>query len=266
MIGFMAQKAVDCTVQWIRDYFSESAQKKAVVGISGGKDSSVVAALCARALGKENVLGVMLPDGEQPDIEASYDLVYHLGIPFVKLDISPLPEILLSHMRSIDINPTEQAITNLPARIRMAALFAVAQSVGGRVANTCNLSEDYVGYATLFGDNAGQFAPICNFTVTEVKEMGRVLGLPEHLVEKVPTDGLCGKTDEENLGFTYETLDHYIRTGSRAGLDPGVVSRIDELHEKNRFKLEFVRLPCPNVLACDFYDQLVFLGCNSPDA
>ena len=252
---FMAQCAIDHTVKWIQEYFSGSAQKKAVVGISGGKDSSVVAALCARALGKENVLGVMLPDGEQPDIEASYDLVYHLRIPFVKLDISPLPSLLLSHMKSIDIEPSEQTITNLPARIRMAALFAVAQSVGGRVANTCNLSEDYIGYSTLFGDNAGQFAPIANFTVTEVKEIGRALGLPDHLVDKPPADGLCGKTDEENLGFSYETLDHYIRTACDIGLDPEAVSRIIELHEKNRFKLDLVRVPHPDVLACDFYTQ-----------
>ena len=254
MLGFLPQLAVDRTVQWIQAYFAGSAQKKAVVGISGGKDSSVVAALCARALGAEHVLGVMLPDGEQPDIEASYDLVYHLRIPFVKLDISPLPSLLLSHMKSIDIEPTEQAITNLPARIRMAALFAVAQSVGGRVANTCNLSEDFIGYSTLFGDNAGQFAPISQFTVTEIKEMGRALGLPDHLINKPPADGLCGKTDEENLGFTYDTLDQYIRTGSGAGLDPEAVSRITELHEKNRFKLKLVRLPHPDLFACDFYN------------
>lgn len=251
MLGFMAQKAVDMTVQWIQDYFSESAQKKAVIGISGGKDSSVVAALCVRALGAKNVLGVMLPEGEQPDIEASYDLVYHLRIPFVKLDISPLPSLLFSHMKSIDIEPSEQAIINLPARIRMAALFAVAQSVSGRVANTCNLSEDFIGYSTLFGDNAGQFAPISQFTVSEVKEIGRVLGLPDHLVDKPPADGLCGKTDEENLGFTYETLDHYIRTASCSDLE--ALNRIQELHEKNRFKTELVRLPHPDVWACDFY-------------
>lgn len=253
MSVFMPYCAIEYILKWIRDYFSESAQKKAVIGISGGKDSSVVAALCARALGTENVLGVMLPDGEQPDIEASYDLVHHLGIPFVKLDISPLPETLLSHMRSIDIEPTEQAITNLPARIRMAALFAVAQSVGGRVANTCNFSEDYVGYATLFGDNAGQFAPIADFTVTEVKAIGHALGLPDHLVEKTPTDGLCGKTDEENLGFTYDMLDQYIRTASCP--DREVLNRIRELHERNGFKLELVRLPHPDIWACNFYSN-----------
>lgn len=252
MSTFMAQYAVDQTVKWIQEYFSESAQKKAVIGISGGKDSSVVAALCARALGAGNVLGVMLPDGEQPDIEASYDLVHHLGIPFVELDISPLPSLLLSRMESIGIEPTEQAITNLPARIRMSALFAVAQSVGGRVANTCNLSEDFIGYSTLFGDNAGQFAPIARFTVTEVKAMGRALGLPDHLVDKPPADGLCGKTDEENLGFTYEALDQYIRNPMSC-LDFGFFNRIQELYEKNKFKLELVRVPHPNFFVFDFY-------------
>lgn len=112
-----------------------------------------------------------------------------------------------------EITVTEQTKTNLPPRIRMATLYAVSQSMNGRVANTCNLSEDWVGYSTRYGDSVGDFSPLSRLTVTEVKAIGRVLKLPDEFVDKVPIDGLCGKTDEENLGFTYELLDKYIREG-----------------------------------------------------
>ena len=233
---FDARIVTNQCVIWIRKFFEENGKDcNAVVGISGGKDSSVVAALCVEALGKERVIGVMMPCGKQQDINMAYKLVQHLGIKHYEINIQRAVEAITE---SISFLPemTEQAQVNLPARVRMATLYAVSQSRNGRVANTCNLSEDWVGYATRYGDGAGDFSPLCNLTVTEVKEIGKVLGLPEELVEKTPIDGLCGKTDEENLGFTYAELDKYIRTGVME--DSKKRRRIDSLHEKNLFKVK----------------------------
>ena len=233
---FDARKVTNQCIIWIRKFFEENGKDcNAVVGISGGKDSSVVAALCVEAIGKERVIGVLMPCGKQQDIYMSYKLVQHLGIKHYEINIQQAVEAITG---SMDFLPemTEQAKTNLPARVRMTTLYAVSQSMNGRVANTCNLSEDWVGYATRYGDGAGDFSPLCNLTVTEVKEIGKVLGLPEELVEKTPIDGLCGKTDEENLGFTYAELDKYIRTGIMEDLEKK--KRIDLLHEQNLFKVK----------------------------
>lgn len=225
----------DC-VAWIRDFFAENGPDCcAVVGISGGKDSSVVAALCTEALGQDRVIGVLMPCGEQADIDMARLLVNHLGIRHFVVNIQDAVEAL---KRSIPFELSTQSRTNLPPRIRMSTLYAVAQSFNGRVANTCNLSEDYVGYSTRYGDAAGDFSPCTHLTVQEVKAVGRVLGLPDVLVDKVPIDGLCGKTDEENLGFTYAELDRYIRTGEIE--NQAHKERIDTLHKRNLFKLRLM--------------------------
>ena len=188
----------DC-IEWIRKFFEENGPGcNAVVGISGGKDSSIVAALCVEALGKERVIGVLMPNGVQA------------------------------------------TLTNIPPRIRMTTLYAVAQSHNGRVANTCNLSEDWVGYSTRYGDQAGDFSPCSFLTVDEMKQIGRLCGLPDVLIDKVPIDGLCGKTDEDNLGFTYAVLDRYIRTGEID--DENIKKNIDDRHRRNLFKLSY--MPC----------------------
>lgn len=224
-------------VQWIRDWFEENGKGcNAVLGISGGKDSSVVAALCVEALGRDRVIGVLMPCGEQEDIDMSRKLVNHLGIKNYEINIASAVDGILNEMTEIDV--TKQTKTNLPARIRMATVYAVSQSLNGRVANTCNLSEDWVGYSTRYGDSVGDFSPLSHLTVTEVKAIGRELGLPEDLVDKVPIDGLSGKTDEENLGFTYAMLDRYIREGVCE--DEAMKARIDDLHRKNLFKLELM--------------------------
>ncbi|MBR2615382.1 MAG: NAD(+) synthase [Clostridia bacterium] len=226
-------------IAWVRDFFRENGpDSPAVIGISGGKDSSVVAALCARALGRERVVGVLMPMGEQWDIDMSRLLVEHLGIRSLEINVAPAVEAVLSSMPK-ELEISRQSRVNLPPRIRMATLYAVSQSLNGRVANTCNLSEDWVGYSTRYGDMAGDFSPLAHLTVQEVKQIGRALGLPEVLVEKVPIDGLCGKTDEDNLGFSYATLDRYLTSGVLE--DAAIRARIDTLHEKNRFKL----LPMP---------------------
>ncbi len=239
MKEFNAVEVKDRIVEWIRDFFEKNGPDcNAVVGISGGKDSSIVAALCVEALGKDRVFGVLMPCGEQADIDMARLLVKHLDIRSTEVNVKDAVEGVLNNIKDIEIST--QTKTNLPPRIRMATLYAVSQSVNGRVANTCNLSEDWVGYSTRYGDAAGDFSPLAKVTVTEVKEIGRVLGLPEVLVDKVPIDGLCGKTDEENLGFTYAMLDRYIREGVCE--DEAKKKRIDELHERNKFKLEL--MPC----------------------
>ena len=233
---FDAEKVKNDCVAWIREFFRQNGPDcNAVVGISGGKDSSVVAALCAEALGKERVIGVLMPCGEQADIDMAKLLVDHLGIRHFVVNIKDAVEGLTN---ALPFPLSQQSRTNMPPRIRMTTLYAVAQSFNGRVANTCNLSEDFVGYSTRYGDAAGDFSPCAHLTVQEVKAVGRVLGLPDVLVDKVPIDGLCGKTDEENLGFTYAELDRYIRTGQID--DAAHKERIDTLHKRNLFKLQLM--------------------------
>ena len=233
---FDAKKVKNEIVEWIRNWFEQNGKDcMAVVGISGGKDSSVVAALCVEALGKNRVIGVLMPQGEQSDIEYSKMLVDFLDITRITCNIEGAVNEVLESFEGV-VSPTPQTTTNLPARIRMATLYAISQSVNGRVANTCNLSEDWVGYATKYGDAAGDFSPLSQLTVTEVKAIGRELGLLSELVDKTPTDGLCGKTDEDNLGFTYAELDAYIRDGIEPSEE--VKAKIDSMHEKNLFKLQ----------------------------
>ena len=233
---FNAEKVKNECVQWIRDFFENNGKGcNAVVGISGGKDSSIVAALCVEALGKDRVIGVLMPCGEQADIDMAKLLVDTLGIKHYIVNIKDAVEGLT---KSIPFELSEQSRTNLPPRIRMSTLYAVSQSHNGRVANTCNLSEDWVGYSTRYGDSVGDFSPCSNLTVNEMKQIGRLLGLPDVLVDKVPIDGLCGKTDEENLGFTYAELDRYIRTGEIEDLEKK--AKIDRMHKMNLFKLQLM--------------------------
>lgn len=235
---FDALKTKNDCVDWIRDFFEKNGKDcNAVVGISGGKDSSVVAALCVEALGKDRVFGILMPCGNQPDIDSSHKLVEFLGIKSYTLNVKKAMQGILNNIPD-EINLSSQAKINLAPRIRMAALYAISQSLNGRVANTCNLSEDWVGYSTRYGDAAGDFSPLSNLTVTEVKEIGRVLGLPAELVDKTPIDGLCGKTDEENLGFTYAQLDNYIRFGIIT--DNEIKNKIDRMHQNNLFKLQLM--------------------------
>ncbi len=239
MEKFDAVEVKNRIVEWIRVFFEKNGPDcNAVVGISGGKDSSIVAALCVEALGKDRVVGVLMPSGEQADIDMARLLVSHLGIRSTEVNVKDAVEGVLNNIKDVEISA--QTRINLPPRIRMATLYAVSQSVNGRVANTCNLSEDWVGYSTRYGDAAGDFSPLAKITVTEAKQIGRVLGLPEVLVDKIPIDGLCGKTDEENLGFSYEMLDKYIREGICE--DEEKRKKIDSMHERNLFKLEL--MPC----------------------
>lgn len=236
---FDAKKVLNELTVWIRDWFEENGRDcNAIVGISGGKDSSVAAALCVRALGVDRVIGVLMPNGEQSDIAMSRLLVEHLGIRHFVVNIHDGYQGLLGEVRRQLGDVSRDTEINLAPRLRMATLYAVAQSNNGRVANTCNLSEDWVGYSTRYGDSAGDFSPLSMLCVREVKALGRELGLPECLVEKVPIDGLCGQTDEEKLGFTYAALDAYIRDGIEP--DAETKARIDRLYKLNRFKVRFM--------------------------
>ena len=240
MYSFDAVHATEQCVNWIREWFEENGKGcNAVLGISGGKDSSIVAALCVKALGKDRVIGVLMPKGEQFDINYSEELCDFLDIKRFTINIKDAEDAIYNAIGNA-FEITNQTKFNLPPRIRMSVVYAVAQSNNGRVANTCNLSEDWVGYSTRYGDSVGDFSPLSCFTVTEVKQMGRVLGLPEKFIEKPPIDGLCGKTDEDNLGFTYAALDRYIREGIEPPAE--IKTKIDTMHKNNLFKLKF--MPC----------------------
>lgn len=236
---FDAKKATDATVKWIREWFEKNGPGcNAIVGISGGKDSSIAAALCAEALGKERVIGVLMPNGVQSDLDMAKLLVNHLGIRHYIINIKGAFDSIIGELKDAGIGVGNDTIINLPPRIRMSTLYAVGQSNNGRVTNTCNLSEDWVGYSTRYGDSVGDFSPMSSFTTEEIRAMGRHLGLPAVLIDKVPSDGLSGMSDEDKLGFTYEVLNRYIRTGKID--DPATKERIDYLHEKNLFKLRFM--------------------------
>jgi len=233
---FNVQRVKKELIEWILDYFEDNGKGcNAVVGISGGKDSSVTAALCVQALGKDRVYGVLMPQGEQHDINYSKELVSFLGIKHFVINIKDSVDALLASIKESSLSLNRQAIINIPARIRMTTLYAVSAAVNGRVANTCNLSEDWVGYATKYGDGAGDFSLLSRLTVTEVKELGKELGLPEKFIEKIPEDGLSGLSDEENLGFTYAVLDKYIREDICE--DAAVKEKINKLQKLNRHKL-----------------------------
>lgn len=238
MSGFDVKKVKDDLIRWIRDWFEQNGNGcNAVIGISGGKDSTIVAALCAEAIGKDRVIGVLMPNGSQSDINIALDVCDYLGIQSYTINIRNAFQAIKREIKG-ELNDywSLQTAINLPARLRMCTLYAISQTLNGRVANTCNLSEDWIGYATRYGDGAGDFSPLSNLTASEVKKLGYSLGLPSRFVDKVPSDGLCGKTDEESFGFSYEVLDKYIRTGVCDNIE--IKNKIDSMHEKNKFKLE----------------------------
>ncbi|MBO5582385.1 MAG: NAD(+) synthase [Bacteroidales bacterium] len=235
---FNAKEVKDQVVRWIRDWFEINGKGcNAVLGISGGKDSSVAAALCAEALGKDRVIGVTMPNSVQPDIADSFRIIEHLGIRSYNVNIGASFDALMAEVESaLGHEASNQTRINMAPRLRMTTLYAVSQSNNGRVVNTCNLSEDWVGYSTRYGDAAGDFSPLGGLTVQEVVAIGEEMGLPIDLVKKAPSDGLTGKTDEDNLGFTYAVLDRYIRTGICE--DPATKELIDRKHRLNLFKLK----------------------------
>lgn len=233
---FNAKVEINNIINWIKDWFNENGKNaSAVIGISGGKDSTIIAKLLVNALGKDRVFGVLMPNGEQKDISDSKRVVELLGINYKIVNIKDAYNSLINQLE----NPSEDTKINIAPRLRMTTLYAIAQSLpnGGRVCNTCNASEDYVGYSTKYGDSAGDFSPCSSYLVTEMLQIGDELGLPYDLIHKTPSDGLCGKTDEDNLGFTYAELDHYIQTGE---IDEDKKKNIDRRHMLNLHKLKLM--------------------------
>lgn len=240
-IKFVAQKEIENIVKWIQEWFAENGPKAdAVIGLSGGKDSTIVATLLVRALGKERVVGVLMPDGEQKDIDDSKRVAELLGIRSYIVNIHEAVEGVKNSLKAAGVEAGKDAIINTPPRVRMTTLYAIAQSLpnGGRVTNTCNRSEDYVGYSTKYGDAAGDFSPCAEYLVCEMLQIGDALGLPDNLIHKTPSDGLSGMSDEDKLGFTYATLDNYVLTGVCE--DQATKEKIDRLHKLNLHKLQTI--------------------------
>lgn len=228
------EKTTNDLINWIKKWFDENGPNcNAVIGISGGKDSSIIAELCARALGPDRVLGVLMPNGVQKDINDSIEVCKYIGIRYIIVNIAPAVEVL---KKEIEFELSSQSETNLPARVRMTTLYAISQSNNGRVINTCNRSENYVGYETKFGDGAGDMSPLANLTVREVLQIGDYLELPHYLVHKTPIDGLNTNddgsyvTDEQNLGFTYNELDDYLLKGKLPSDEK--LGRIERMHKR----------------------------------
>lgn len=233
---------------WIKDYFVNNGPDcKAIIGISGGKDSTVTAALLVKALGKNRVIGVKMPQGNQHDIDVANKVIDYLGIDSYEVNID---EVCKSLYNAIDIGynfegsveSIPQIASNSPARIRMTVLYAIAAREHGRVANTCNKSEDFIGYSTKFGDAAGDFSVLSEYTVSEVRQIGKALGIPDEFIFKAPEDGLSGKTDEDNLGFTYDELDNFLLRGDYPSYD--VYKNIEERHKRNLHKVKLMP-SCP---------------------
>lgn len=247
---FDVKNATETLIKDIKEWFDKNGPTStAILGISGGKDSSIAAALCVKALGVDRVIGVMLPDGEQKDISDSIKLCEFLGIKNFTINIHPALEESFNRLKELNIEITEQCRQNMPPRERTKMIRAICQCYNGRMINTCNWSEDFIGYYTIGGDSDGDVAPLGKLTKTEVVQIGHYLGLPKELIDKTPSDGLCGKTDEDNFGFTYEALDNYIRKGTSG--NENIDKKINKRHKDNLFKFNLSK--CPTLgLSIDF--------------
>ena len=221
----------------IKKYFVQNGGKttKAIIGISGGKDSTIAAALLVRALGADRVIGVKMPNGTQSDIDDAVEVCNLLGIRHFNINIGDAYNHLIADFMNTNLNVNSQIETNTPARIRMTTLYMVAAAIGGRVINTGNASELYVGYTTKYGDLAGDFAIFKDYYVREILEIGDNLDeIPSRLVHKAPGDGMSGKTDEDNTGIPYDVLDAYLLDEVIPEYD--ILRKIEERHDRNIHK------------------------------
>ena len=243
MREFNVEKQTKQLIEYTRDWFNKFGDNtKAIIGISGGKDSSVTAAVLKEALGADRVLGIIMPNGTMSDLDDAKLLVDFLGIPN---EIVPITDYYNAAIATFE-NASSMEVTsdlriNLAPRLRMSTLYAAAQGQGvtSFVVNTCNASEDYVGYSTKYGDAAGDVSLLQDFTVTEVLQIGEYLGLPNELVHKTPSDGLSGMSDEDKLGFTYAQLDEYI-SGNKEGIPADIIASIERKHVANLHKLQLM--------------------------
>ena len=269
-------KLKDECIEWIRKWFYENGNGcNAIIGLSGGKDSTIVAKLCVEALGSDRVIGVSLPDISQDNLEAS-EIAKEFGIKLITI---PIGEHLEEIMGQAPFEPSQQSVLNLPARFRMMMLYYVAQSHNGRVVGTCNASENYIGYFTKWGDGVSDCEPIGKLTVHEVKQLGYALGIPKEWVDKTPDDGLpYSKPDEEKFGFSYDMLDEYICDCNSDNVPTDIKLKIQDMHNKSLFKtnvtsqidtffpedvFEYEFGPMPSY--DDFMESLKYSGENSGD-
>lgn len=239
---FDTEKVTNDCINWIREWFNKNAyHKQAVIGISGGIDSAVVAALCNKALGKDRCIGVVMPNICQDDLSMAKIIAREYCEQYIPINIGKAYTDILVQMTDQVMYVSDQTRINLPARLRMSVLYAIAQSVGGMVVNTSNLSESYVGYDTLFGDQCGSLSPLGMLTKTEIREMAKFLKVLAPVINKEPADGLSGRTDEESFGFTYKELDDYLRNGG-VGVAANTISEIERKHKMSEYKRQMVRL------------------------
>ena len=234
---FNAKLEVEKICEFVRDYYKKNNLTGAVLGISGGKDSAVVAALLCKALGPENVYGLSLPcHSKKTDYEDAKLIADHFGFTLRKFDLTSTFD---SFVENIDHHEDyDNANQNLKPRLRMSAVyyFASMLSTNGKryiVAGTSNKSELFVGYFTKGGDSTHDIDLIADFTVSEVIKIGEELGVPKKVLYKAPSDGLSGKTDEDKLGVTYQNIEDYIYERE---LDPKVKEKVKRLHENNQHK------------------------------
>ena len=237
---------------WLQ-FMAQTYSAKCVIGISGGIDSTCVAALACKIFGKDNVIGISLPCNGQKDA-ADVDKVFdHLQIKRLDFDIGDAFYEVLDGVANNGIDISYVTRTNLPARLRMASLYAFAQSIpDALVINTCNLSETLQNYDTLWGDGCGSYAPIKNLTKTEVRKLAKWLGVPDDLVMKTPVDGLQDFTDEERFGYTYEELDNYIRYGKG---DIALITAIIVRYKSGKFKIDMVNIDGPDFNFPDYIQK-----------
>lgn len=239
--------------RFIKDYFVQNGtpDTKAIIGISGGKDSTIAAALLVRALGPDRVVGVMMPNGYQNDIDDAKRVCEILGIQHYLVDIGDSLATLYNRLLSVAPdaeNPLPPVvITNTPARIRMATLYAIAGLVGGRVCNTGNASEAFIGYTTKYGDLAGDFALLKNLTVRDIYAIGDYLELPMNLVHKSPADGMSGKADEDNTGIPYDAIDDYLINDIYP--EQSIYEKMIAAHQRNLHK-RVINLDAPRRVNC----------------
>lgn len=238
LMSFDVKKDTAHCIKWIKEWFryNSGGATGILVNISGGVDSTVVAKLCVDAIGNKNIFGLLQPNGTQSDINDSEYICKLLGIPYDEINIANQ----FQSIKDADLSLSNEALINVAPRIRMINAYAKAQTMGYRVAGTGNLSERYIGWTTKWGDSASDFNPIFNFTKTEVIAIGDYLGLPHNLIHKIPMDGLCGVSDEEKFGFSYEELDKYIRTGVCENVRLG--NKIIVMNRKSEHK----RIPVPS--------------------
>ena len=247
---------VENITSFIKNYFIKNGpNSKAIIGISGGKDSTVAAALLCRALGSERVIGVLMPQDIQTDIEDSRRVCEILNIDYYEINIGSICDKIYNQInqefdKDFDISDYSVVSNNTPSRVRMTVLYAIAGAMNGRVVNTCNYSENMIGWNTKFGDTAGDFSLFYDYTVTEVKQIGRYLSLPTDLIDKAPADGLCGKTDEDKFGFTYEVLDKYLRNDNSTP-DYDTLLKIETMKKAGQHKHSNIPYPQSNLIYID---------------